>query len=391
LIVQSFVQWRGKERVSVRMTERSGARAGWTRVLRIVQAVVSVAVVAAIFAYVLPKISDYSSVWSTIRALTWAELSTLILATLLNLCTYYPQMVASMPGLTLARAAINNQSTTSIANTMPGGGALAVGVSYAMYRSWGFSNSEIALSTMVTGIWNSFLKLALPIVSLAVLAIEGTATMALLVPAVIGVAILILAVCCFGLLLWKKALARRIGTTLGSWVSSLRKMVRKPPVGDWGEAAVQFRSKTITLLARRWLPLTLFTILSHLALYFVLLLALRHVGVSEGEVSSAQVLAVFAFARLLGTVPITPGAVGLIELALIAGIVLAGQGDAAVAAEPFRAQVVAAVLLFRALTYGVQIPIGALTYLLWRRSAGRLQRAGHHQPESAGTLEGIRR
>ena len=29
-------------------------------------------------------------------------------------------------------------------------------------------------------------------------------------------------------------------------------------------------------------------------------------------------------------------------------------------------QIVAAVLLFRALTYGIQIPLGGFTYLIWR-------------------------
>ena len=31
------------------------------------------------------------------------------------------------------------------------------------------------------------------------------------------------------------------------------------------------------------------------------------------------------------------------------------------------AQVVAAVLLFRVLTYGLQIPLGGFTYIIWRR------------------------
>jgi uncharacterized membrane protein YbhN (UPF0104 family) len=30
-------------------------------------------------------------------------------------------------------------------------------------------------------------------------------------------------------------------------------------------------------------------------------------------------------------------------------------------------EIVAAVLLFRLLTYGVQIPLGAFTYVIWRR------------------------
>jgi putative heme transporter len=39
----------------------------------------------------------------------------------------------------------------------------------------------------------------------------------------------------------------------------------------------------------------------------VLLVTLRHVGVSDVEVSWAEVLAVFAFARLATAIPLTPG------------------------------------------------------------------------------------
>ena len=55
-------------------------------------------------------------------------------------------------------------------------------------------------------------------------------------------------------------------------------------------------------------------------------------------------LAVFAFARLVTAIPLTPGGVGIVELALISGISAAG-GE--------RAEVVAAVLIFRLLTYVV--------------------------------------
>jgi hypothetical protein len=90
----------------------------------------------------------------------------------------------------------------------------------------------------------------------------------------------------------------------------------------------------------------------------VLLLALRHVGVSEDEVSWVEALAAFALVRLLSAPPLTPGGLGVVELGLAAALVLAG-GD--------EAQVVAAVLVFRLLTFLLPIPIGALTWWLWRR------------------------
>lgn len=82
-----------------------------------------------------------------------------------------------------------------------------------------------------------------------------------------------------------------------------------------------------SLVEKRWLYLTITTVLSQLALWFVLLLSLRHVGISEQEVSALQSLAVFAFGRLLGAIPITPGGLGVIELGYIGGLVSAGGNE----------------------------------------------------------------
>ena len=73
--------------------------------------------------------------------------------------------------------------------------------------------------------------------------------------------------------------------------------------------------------------------------------------------SAAEVFAVFSFGRLISALPITPGGLGVIELGYIGGLSAAG-GD--------KAPVVAAVLMFRILTFGIQIPLGGFTYLIWR-------------------------
>jgi uncharacterized membrane protein YbhN (UPF0104 family) len=123
---------------------------------------------------------------------------------------------------------------------------------------------------------------------------------------------------------------------------------------------------TINLIVARWLALSSSTIISHLMLYLVMLLALRFVGVSNDEVSWAQVLSVFAFGRLLTALPITPGGLGVVEVAYIAGIILAGRGHTTTPVEVFHAQATAAALVFRALTYGTQIPISGITYIIWK-------------------------
>lgn len=349
------------------MGTETGVRAERRRRLRgIARTIVSVALVVGIFVYAIPKIADYSQVWTAISAMTWLELGSLAAATAFNLLTYWWQNMASISGLGLWQAAVNNQTTTSIADTIPGGGYLAVGVGYAMYRSWGFSTEAVALSVAVTGVWNVFMKLGLPIIAVALLANEGQVSAAFVAASLVGVAMLAVSILLFGLVLRYETLAQRIGDAFAIVVSLLRKVVRKPSVGGWGDAVVGFRRRTIDLVGRRWVALTGTTIVSHLALFLVLLLAIRHVGISAREIGTVQVLGVFAFARLVTALPLTPGGLGMIELSYIGGLVLAGRGRADVAPDVFRAQVAAAVLVFRGLTYGIQIPLGGFTYLIWR-------------------------
>lgn len=330
-----------------------------SRTVRIVQIAITVAIMVAFFAYFIPSVADYSEVWATMRTLTWFELATLVAVTILNILTYWIQMVSFMPGLSLGQAAVSNQTSTSVANTVPGGGAIAVGVSYAMFRSWGFTDSEIVLFTLNSGIWNAFLKLGLPVVAIALIAITGDGSTADLIPALLGLGILLASIAGFALLLWKKSFAYAIGSKMGKVLNGLRALARKPRIDDWGDRAVGFRKQTNTLVARRWLVMLLSTIVSHLTLFLVLLLTLRHIGVSQEEVTWAQALGVFAISRLASAVPLMPGGVGVVEAVQIAGLVLVG-GD--------HAQVVAAVLVFRLLTYGVQIPLGAFTYFIWQRN-----------------------
>lgn len=336
------------------------------RVIRVIQASLSVLVVVAIFGLILPRIASYADVWATVMDLTRIELSSLLAATVFNLVTYWWQMQSAMPGLTVGQAAVSNQTSTTVSNLLPGAGVVATGLMYGMFHSWGFTAAEVALLASTTGIWNMFLKLGLPIAAVALLAITGQATTALLVPALIGLAVLVASVVLFAMVLWKRSLARAIGGWLGGMWSWVRQLLHKPPVDTWGEVAVGFRKQTIKLIASRWPALTITTVGSHLALWVVLLLSLRHVGVSAHEVSTIQVLAIFAFVRLLSAIPITPGGVGVVELSLIGALYAAGRSHADVPLDVLKTQVTAAALLFRTLTYGIQIPLGGLTYLIWQ-------------------------
>jgi len=366
-----------------------GSNARKKRIWRIVQIAFSVALVVGIFAYAIPKLADYASVLQAIREMTWLETATLVGATVFNLLTYWWQNMAALPGLRLWPAAVANQTTTSVANTIPAGGYVAVGLGYAIYRSWGFSTAAITLSVLISGVWNIFMKLGLPVLALVALAVTGQASASLVTVAAIGLAILAAGVALFTLVLWKKSLARAIGAFFSRVANAILRVFRKGPVNDWGGATVRFRHQSIELVAERWGWLTFTTVLSHLALYLVLVLALRSVGVSEDDLSWAQILGVFAFGRLLTAIPLTPGGLGVIELSYIGGLILAGRNQADVPPDIFRAQVAAAVLVFRTLTYAVQIPLGAVTYVIWRVNKSWRAEPPNDEPEAAVNVVAI--
>lgn len=338
---------------------------------RVVRGSISLLVVVAIFAGVLPRVADLSEVWREITAMTGLEATSLVVLGLWNLMTYTFVYVASLPGLGIGQAAIVTQASTAIANTVPAGAGFGIGLTWAMFASWGFRRPEIALSVLVTGVWNVFAKLALPVIALALVALEGSATAGSVAAAGAGVVTLVAAVALFAVMLRSRSGARRVGAAAGRAASRIRQVVGKPPVSGWDDAAVEFRSSTKELLATRWVPLTVATVVSHLSLYVVLLVTLRHVGVSDAEVPWTSVLAAYAFVRLISALPITPGGLGVVELGLTAALVAAG-GD--------ETSVVASVLVYRALTYLLPIPFGAVAFLVWRRGAG----SRRPQPSTVG-------
>ena len=160
---------------------------------RLLGPLLSVALVVAVFVWFLPQFTSISDVWTSVRAMTWTEVAILLIAALWNLATYQFVMVATMPGLTLRQATVSTETTTAVSNTVVGGAAISLGLTYAMNSSWGFSRSRTSVSLLVAGLWNNFVKLGLPVVALVLLAFSAPPTTGRLLAGLPGVAALIAA------------------------------------------------------------------------------------------------------------------------------------------------------------------------------------------------------
>jgi uncharacterized protein (TIRG00374 family) len=349
--------------------ERS-ARPLWRRLLG---PLLSVVLLGAVFFWFLPQFTSISDVWTSVRSMSWAEVAVLVLAAVWNLATYQFVVVSTMPGLTFRQATVSTETTTAVSNTVLGGAAISLGLTYAMNSSWGFSRSRTSVSLLVSGLFNNFAKLGLPVLALALLAFSSPPTPGRLLAGLAGMAGLVVVVVGLWLLMRSQESAARLGRGMGGVASAVVRPFGRPPVQGWDRATTKFRDRTALLLHARWHWITLATLVSHLSLFVVLLLALRFVGVTADQVSWAEALAVFAFARLLTAIPFTPGGLGVVELALITGLAAAGGP---------RAMVAAGVLIFRALTYVLPIPLGLVTYVIWQRN-----RSWRREPNSAPRTE----
>jgi uncharacterized protein (TIRG00374 family) len=319
---------------------------------------VGIAVVVATFVFILPKIADYRDVWGVVKGLSWKDIALLAGATILNLVTFAPPWMAALPGLGFRQAFVVTQASTASTYVAPAGVAVGMALSFAMLRAWGFASAAVGLAVAVTGVWNQLAMLAFPTVALALLALSGDAHTALDSIAAVGLAIFVGVVAGFAAGLSTPRLARRVGDLAARIVSRGLRLIRREPVRWHGESFVRFRSRTNRLLRGRWHVLTLATLAGQLTVFLVLLVSLRVLGVSGSEVSAVEAFAAWSLARLLGSIPITPGGLGIVELGLTTALV-GFDGD--------QVEVVAAVLVYRAMTIVPTLVIGLLAGVTWKR------------------------
>jgi uncharacterized protein (TIRG00374 family) len=314
-------------------------------------------VVVGVFFGVLPRLADVSAAGQLAGSMGGLNIATLGVLAIVGVVAYAFVLTAVMPGLSLAQAVVVNQASTAVANTMPAGGALGIGVSYRMYGSWGHTRSAITLNVLLTGIGNIACKLALPIVALVLLAAYGDASAGLIGAAVVGLLVLGVVVLFAATGLASERVARTIGRTVGLVSAKVRGWLRRPLRVDPGIVATRFRLQAIELLRRRGGRLTVGMLTYHATQFVLLLVALRAVGVTAGQVSWVQALAAYSAASLLTALPVTPGGIGVLELGLAGALIAAGGPHAGV---------VAAVLVYRTVSLLLPLPVGAITYVVWR-------------------------
>jgi uncharacterized protein (TIRG00374 family) len=319
----------------------------------------AIIVVVVVFVFVLPRIADWGAVWDVIKSLTARDTAILAFVTILNILTFGPPWMAALPGLSFRNSLTVSLASTAIANVAPGGDAVGLATTFAMLRGWGFEKARVTLALVVFTVWNQLVNVLFPVIAVVLLALEGQSNRLLQIAAVIGGAILVVVIAAFAIALRSESGARRVGDLAQRVINWAMRVIRRAPRPGASDALVRFRTDSLDLLRARWLWLTVTTLAGHLTVWLVLVASLRVVGIDADEVSLLESFAAWALVRLLTAIPITPGGLGVVELGLTGTLV--GFGGS-------RDQVIAAVLLYRALTFLPPLPLGLLAGLTFRRA-----------------------
>jgi putative heme transporter len=277
-----------------------------------------------------------------------------------NLATFAPAWMAVLPGLGFWRAFVSTQASTASTYVAPGGAAVGIAASLVLLRKWGYRTSGVALAAALTGIWNQFALLSFPALALGLLTLTGEQDPLLRTVGLLDLVVLTLALGAFICALVSDRIARRVGRWARRGAQWLARVARRGEIRWDAETIVLFRRRTAALLTRRWHVLTIATLAGQLSVFAVLLVCLRTLGVTGGEVSLVEAFAAWSLMRLFGSLPLTPGGIGIVEVGLTGILVGFGGDDAAV---------VAAVLVYRFLTIAPTLVLGLLIGATWRPRA----------------------
>jgi putative heme transporter len=359
-----------------------------SRTKQILQTVIGLGLAAAMLIWGLPYFAktSWTDIWSVIRTIPLSHALLFQALMLLGLWCYTFTFTGSLHGLSHIKALIVNLCGSSVSNLLPGGGAVGLAATYAICRSWGFSRRATSTSVIVTGVWNVLARIALPVVAIGALWFGGvTLPPALTDLAVAGMFTGLAVLGSLVAIMVSERAAQAIGRALDWALGPIRRRRRAkaaakalatattdadaeagPPLPADEDPAVpsmsieelvtDLRARINEVVGSGWLSMTL-GMVGFFGFYYVLfVLIMRETGVT---LPLNLLFAAFAIGRLLTAVGITPGGIGITETATSA--VLVGWGAEAAGAT-------AGVVLFSIFTHLMEVPLGALGWLMWTAS-----------------------
>ncbi len=299
--------------------------------------------------------------WNEARAIparSWLVLGALVLAHRLVVVL---QQWAAVGTVSFGRMAVSTEANLGASNAVVGGSAIGTALRIAMWRSWGVGPLRASVALFVTALCPSFAMWFIAGAHTWPDLVAGRADRVDMFIGLGAVGFLVVPFAFWGAALTQPKctawLAGRVGSfanRVGRHVPVVRQLLVRYPVPTVSE---EFRSSACTVLRRRGIVILGGAVASQLLLAMILLATLHAVG-AGGGLDGWEVIRAFALVRVVSSFVPIPGGIGIMELGLVGALTTAG------AARP---EAVAALAVYRGLTFFLPILTGAIGALVWRR------------------------
>ena len=324
---------------------------------------VGLVVVAAVLWLLFTRLVSWSEVVDAMAGLDAADWALLVLVAVVRIAIEPLLLMACTPKLKWSLALPGFLAPAATASVVPG--PTDVAARYAMYRSWGYSGAQTSDSVILVFLYGTFAKVGLPVVAALVFFAFGRSDAELETLAIIAGGVLVGGVFLIYLLLRSEEVARRLGHAAGKGAQRRAGWFRiKTPetlAADLADRAVHFRDKTGDVVRTRTHLATGAAAFAQAALFAILLVSVRVVGIGADQLDWIALLAAFALVQLLTSVPITPSGLGVAEAAYVALLTAESNTDLA-------SQVAAAAIIYRLFSWVIIVPLGGIAWLWWTRS-----------------------
>ncbi len=260
--------------------------------------------------------------------------------------------------ISVRRAAWWDIITTQLAGNsfgriVPGGGAAAGALQYRMLVDGGAPRGSTATGLTATNLLVFGVLLGLPVLTLPAI-VEGLSVDRTILRLLIYGLMLLIALVIGALLLTVTDAPLR---WVGRRAQGLHNRVfrGRPPIEGLPQLLVHERDIIIGVVGERWKRALLAAVGRWMFDYAVLIAALAAVGDST---PLSLILLAYFVGQMLAQIPITPGGLGFVEAGLTGTLALVGvsTGDA-----------VLATLAYRLFSYWLPIPVGGVSYVVFRR------------------------
>lgn len=304
------------------------------------------------------NLDDMTAVVDDLAAVPAGDAVLLVVLLLVARSLVGAQLAFAIPGLGWLRGCVCSEGAAAASNIIPGPSGTATRL--VILTSWGYRVDDFARSWLLTSALTNLTVLAGPGVAALVLAAELNLGTTILIIGAVGLVASTVGVVVVGAIMRSEGAARRCGRLGGRvvrWWNGLRH--RTPSPRDFEAVTLTFRADILQSWHERGGRVSAAVVGNYLVTGLMLVLSVRAVGLDRGAIATTSIIAVYTAVRLLTVVNITPGGAGVTEALYITGLVT-------VAPDVSQSTIVAAVLLFRGLTYVGPIILGAISLVVWR-------------------------